>query len=127
MPGSGVDYTEYRVNGGAWTKKTNTTNASPFVNSFTAEAEGTYAIEYRSADKAGNMEATKSVSFSIQKPADTASADANVIATVPRSLGITLGGTVRFERDHPGCGEGLRRHHHGDGDVEPGVVEADGL
>ena len=102
VPGSGVDYTEYRVNGGAWTKKANTANASPFVNTFKAEAEGDYAIEYRSADKAGNVEATKSVSFKIAKPSDSASADANVIATVPRSLGITLGGTVRFDAIIPG-------------------------
>ena len=102
VPGSGVDYTEYRVNGGAWTKKTNTATASPFVTTFKAEAEGDYAIDYRSADKAGNVEATKSVSFKIAKPSDSASADANVIATVPRSLGITLGGTVRFDAIIPG-------------------------
>ena len=79
VPGSGVDYTEYRVNGGEWTRKTNTGNASPFVTTFTAEAEGAYAVEYRSADKAGNTEATKSVSFSIEAPDDSASEDADVI------------------------------------------------
>jgi plastocyanin len=102
VPGSGVDYTEYRVNGGEWTKKANTANASPFLTTFKAEAVGNYAIDYRSADKAGNVEATKSVAFSIKAPDDSASADANVIATVPRSLGITLGGTVRFDAIVPG-------------------------
>ena len=42
------------------------------------------------------------MSFKIAKPSDSASADANVIATVPRSLGITLGGTVRFDAIIPG-------------------------
>ena len=42
---SGVDYTEYRVNNGAWTEG----------NTVTVSAVGAYAIEYRSADKAGNV------------------------------------------------------------------------
>ena len=33
-PPSGVDYTEYRVNGGEWTRKSNTGNSSPFVTTF---------------------------------------------------------------------------------------------
>ena len=53
---SGVDYTEYRVNGGAWTKGT----------TVTVSAVGAYAVEYRSADKAGNVETAKSVAFSIK-------------------------------------------------------------
>ena len=103
MPGSGVDYTEYRVNtAGRWAKKANTANASPFVTTVHGAGPGRHVVEYRSADKAGNIEATKSVAFSIAKPSDSASADANVIATVPRSMGITLGGTVRFEPIIPG-------------------------
>ena len=57
---SGVDYTEYRVNGGAWTKG----------NSVTVSAVGAYAVEYRSADKAGNVETAKSVAFSIKEKVD---------------------------------------------------------
>ncbi|RKQ93231.1 sugar phosphate isomerase/epimerase [Solirubrobacter pauli] len=102
VPGSGVDYTEYRVNGGEWTKKSNTSNASPFVTTFKAEAEGAYAIEYRSADKAGNVEATKSLSFNITKPSDSTSVDADLNAQVPRAMGISLAGSVTFGAIVPG-------------------------
>jgi plastocyanin len=105
VPGSGVDYTEYRVNGGEWTKKTNTGNASPFVSTFKAEAEGDYAIDYRSADKNGNVEATKSVSFKITKPTqpdDSVTAEGDVVAPIGRVLGITLGGTIDLGALQPG-------------------------
>jgi plastocyanin len=105
VPGSGVDYTEYRVNGGAWTKNTNTGTASPFVTTFKAEADGDYAIDYRSADKAGNVEATKSVSFKIQKPTgpvDSVTEEVDVTASVPRVLGISLAGPVTFGAITPG-------------------------
>ena len=62
---SGVDYTEYRVNGGAWTKGT----------SVTVSALGAQAVEYRSADKAGNVETAKSVAFTIKEKTVTARAD----------------------------------------------------
>ena len=70
---SGVDYTEYRVNTGAtegtWTKATNTTGANPFTSEVTVEDEGQHVVEFRSVDKAGNAEATKSVAFGIDIPA----------------------------------------------------------
>jgi hypothetical protein len=105
VPGSGVDYTEYRVNGGDWTKKSNTSDDSPFVTTFRAEAEGDYSIEYRSADKAGNLEATKTVTFKIAEPTepgDSVSEDGDVTAQVPRVMGISLGGTVTFGAIVPG-------------------------
>ena len=55
---SGVDYTESRVDGGAWGKGT----------SLTVSAPGSHTVEFRSADKAGNVETAKSVGFSIQPP-----------------------------------------------------------
>ena len=67
-PPSGVDFTEYRVNGGAWTRKTNDGGANPFATSLTVSAEGSHTVEYRSADEAGNVEATKSVAFSVDLP-----------------------------------------------------------
>ena len=60
--GSGVDFTEYRVNGGAWAKPTR--RRSPFP--VTVATEGEHTVEYRSADKAGNVEAAKSVAFGIE-------------------------------------------------------------
>ncbi|MDA0140166.1 DUF1080 domain-containing protein [Solirubrobacter sp. CPCC 204708] len=104
VPGSGVDYTEYRVNNGAWVKNTNTGTASPFVTTFQAQAEGAYSIEYRSADKAGNVEATKTVAFTIDEPSggDSVDEDVDVIGTVPRVLGITIEGALNFGAITPG-------------------------
>ena len=69
---SGVDYTEYRVKTGAtqgdWVKATNTGGANPFASQVTVSAEGDHTVEYRSVDKAGNVEATKSVAFGIDIP-----------------------------------------------------------
>ena len=69
---SGVDYTEYRVKTGAtqgdWVKTANTGGANPFASQVTISAEGDHTVEYRSVDKAGNVEATKSVSFGIDIP-----------------------------------------------------------
>jgi PKD repeat protein len=71
-PPSGVDYTEYRVKTGAtqgdWVKQTNTGGASPFASTFTVSAEGQHTVEYRSVDKGGNVEATKSLAFGIDIP-----------------------------------------------------------
>ena len=57
--GSGVARSEYRVGGGAWQ-----TYAAPF----TISADGQHTVEYRSADKAGNVEAAKRVVLKIKKP-----------------------------------------------------------
>ena len=69
---SGVDFTEYRVKTGAaqgdWVKATNTGAANPFASQVAVSAEGQHTVEYRSTDKAGNVEATKSVSFGIDIP-----------------------------------------------------------
>ena len=69
---SGVDYTEYRVKTGAtqgdWVKATNTAGTNPFASQVTVSAEGQHTVEYRSVDKAGNAEATKSVAFGIDIP-----------------------------------------------------------
>ncbi|HWK29748.1 MAG TPA: PKD domain-containing protein [Solirubrobacter sp.] len=70
---SGVDYTEYRVKTGDtqgdWSRAANTGSADPFASQVTVSADGQHTVEYRSVDKAGNTEATKSVSFGIQTPA----------------------------------------------------------
>ena len=60
---TGVDYTEYRVKTGAtqgdWVRTANTGGASPFASQVTVSAEGQHTVEYRSVDKAGNVEAAK--------------------------------------------------------------------
>jgi plastocyanin len=63
---TGVDRTEYRVDGGAWVTSANAANVDPFVTTFSVGGNGDHTVEYRSVDGAGNMEAPKSVSFRIQ-------------------------------------------------------------
>ena len=129
-PGSGVDYTEYRVNtGGAtgeWVRKDNTSSASPFVTTVPVSAAGSHVVEYRSKDKAGNTEATKSVAFSIQAASGSDSEDADVNADVPlvMSLDARRAGDVRAA--DPGRGEGLHRVDDGEGDVQRPEHVADG-
>ena len=53
--GSGVSDTRYRLDGGAWTTGT----------SATVSGDGIHALDYRSTDNAGNVEATKSVPVKI--------------------------------------------------------------
>ncbi len=69
---SGVDFTEYRIKTGTtqgdWVKTTNAGAANPFASQVTVSAEGQHTVEYRSTDKAGNVEATKSVAFAIATP-----------------------------------------------------------
>jgi hypothetical protein len=105
-PGSGVDYTEYRVNtGGAtgeWVRKDNTTSASPFLTTVGVTAVGSHVVEYRSKDKAGNTEATKSVAFSIATPSVSDSEDVQVNADVPLMMAIQLTGTATFPALIPG-------------------------
>jgi plastocyanin len=105
-PGLGVDYTEYRINtGGAtgeWVRKDNTNAASPFVTTVPVSAVGSHVVEFRSTDKAGNTEATKSVAFSIAAPSGGDTEDAEVTADVPLMMGITLGGPATFAPLIPG-------------------------
>jgi hypothetical protein len=105
-PGSGVDYTEYRVNTdgatGEWVRRDNAAAASPFLTQLNVSAPGSHVVEYRSADKAGNVEATKSVAFSIAGGGTSVDKDAEVVADVPMVMALTLGGPVAFESLVPG-------------------------
>jgi len=56
---SGVDYTNYKVDSGAWTNYT-----APFIVS----DEGAHTITFYSVDKAGNKETDKTSNFTIQFP-----------------------------------------------------------
>ena len=57
--GSGVDTTEYRVNGGDWLD---------YESPIRREQPGMYLIEFRSTDRTGNVEEIKSVTFTIAVP-----------------------------------------------------------
>jgi PKD repeat protein/type 1 glutamine amidotransferase/plastocyanin len=67
--GTGVEWTEYRVDGGAWTRNTNTGTADPFVTTLTVRGQGAHTVEFRSRDRAGNVEDPPgTVSFTIAPP-----------------------------------------------------------
>jgi PKD repeat protein len=57
--GSGVETTEYSVDGGAFTA---------YAGPFTVSADGDHTMQYRSRDHAGNTEATHSANFAIGEP-----------------------------------------------------------
>jgi glucose/arabinose dehydrogenase/type 1 glutamine amidotransferase len=57
--GSGVDTTEYRVNGGEF---------QIYTAPITRSQPGDYTLEFRSKDITGNVEATKTVTFKIEVP-----------------------------------------------------------
>jgi hypothetical protein len=59
--GSGVDYTEYKVDSGSWTHRTSVTILAPAGGG----NDGAHTIYYRSADNAGNIEAQKSCQVNI--------------------------------------------------------------
>ena len=89
--GSGVDYTEYSTNGGtSWAKGTSVTISTP----------GTTTVKYRSADKAGNVEAAKSCTVRIDTGIPSTSAKA---ATVKRNKKVTLKFAVTDPA--PSCGK----------------------
>ncbi|WP_291416806.1 ThuA domain-containing protein [Actinophytocola sp.] len=58
--GSGLDHTEYTVDGGAWT---------PYTEPFSVSGDGTHQVQYRSADTAGNVEDAKALSVKVDATA----------------------------------------------------------
>jgi hypothetical protein len=56
----GIDYTEYRLDGGPWTT---------YTVPISIQAEGTHTLEYRSVDNAANVEPTRSTSIKIDRVA----------------------------------------------------------
>lgn len=56
--GSGLDRTEYRVNGGEWI---------PYTEPLVLSDDGRYTIEYRSVDRAGNEEAPKTLYINVDR------------------------------------------------------------
>jgi hypothetical protein len=94
---AGVDYIEHRVilNGAAgdWVRTshvglTNLATAQAAVGGdIAAPVQGNYVIEYRSADRGGNLSDTKSVSFTIFRPV---SVTQQVKATVSSALALVV-------------------------------------
>jgi hypothetical protein len=58
-PGSGVNYTMYKVDSGTWT-----TYTAPFI----IKGNGLHTIHFYSIDNAGNIETEKTTTFTIQYP-----------------------------------------------------------
>jgi len=57
---SGVDHTEYTVDGGAWTA---------YSAPFSVSGDGTHQVQYRSADVAGNVEEAKTLAVKVDATA----------------------------------------------------------
>jgi cytochrome c len=57
---SGVAITQYSVDGGVWTTGTSVTVSLPKRHKRAGTTAGTHTIQYRSTDKAGNVESVKS-------------------------------------------------------------------
>jgi chitodextrinase len=62
---SGVDYTEYRLNGGEWIRYAQ--------QPISITEDGIHTVEYRSSDKAGNLEETRSLSVKLDQTAPVVS------------------------------------------------------
>ncbi len=65
-------------------------------------AAGSHVVEYRSTDKAGNVEATKSVAFTITAPSAGDSEDVDVGADVPLVMSLEITGTANIGPLVPG-------------------------
>ena len=66
--GTGVEYTEYRIDGGGWTRSDNTAKAEPFVTTFTVSGDGDHTVEFRSRDVSGNVQSpVGTVTFKINR------------------------------------------------------------
>ncbi len=80
--GSGVDKTEYQIDGGAWTT---------YTTAFSVAGDGNHTVNYRSVDKAANTEATKSLALKLDVTAPVTTADFLPVGqdTVPVTLAAT--------------------------------------
>jgi hypothetical protein len=68
----GVDYTEYRLDGGSWTN---------YVAPISIQAEGTHTLEYRSVDNAAQVESTRTLAIRIDRvaPATTSAVSGSYV------------------------------------------------
>ena len=94
LGGSGVDYTEYKLDQGPWTKAADLTVAAPADHS----NDGSHTILYRSADGAGNLEPAHVCTVNIDTRSPRTVADHPV--TVRRG-GVA---SLAYAVDEPGAG-----------------------
>ena len=78
--GAGIDTTSYRVDGGAW---------QTYTGAFQVTGDGAHTVEFFSTDLAGNVEATRSVTFDVDATKPTIS-----ITTPAEGGQYLLGSTV---------------------------------
>ncbi|MBE2317690.1 PKD domain-containing protein [Solirubrobacter sp. CPCC 204708] len=90
--GSGIERTEYKVNGGAF---------APYTAPIALTTTGTHTIEFRSIDKNNNTEATKTATYKVDKAAPTSTATLQP-ATTPSTGPVTL--TLAGEDQAAGSG-----------------------
>ncbi|PLS08402.1 OmpL47-type beta-barrel domain-containing protein [Neobacillus cucumis] len=92
--GSGIAKTEYRINGGAWTV---------FNGAFTLSTDGTYTIDYRSTDNAGNTEQSNTQTIKLDKtaPTFTISLDKNTLLPANQKM-VSVTGTINAYDDTSG-------------------------
>ncbi|HSI79378.1 MAG TPA: ThuA domain-containing protein [Solirubrobacterales bacterium] len=96
---SGVERTEYRVDGGDWETAENTDGDDPFRTYIPVSDEGEHAVEFRSVDNAGNVEETQSVEFEIDYDGElpeTCAIDAVSDTWQPNHCEVRFGGTVTW-------------------------------
>jgi hypothetical protein len=91
---SGVNMTEYRLDGGPWSR----------YSGAVAIGEGSHALQYRSTDRAGNIETARSVPVNVSiSPSPTPGTGPRVISTVPGDIAVDVpvGSIVSawFDRD----------------------------
>jgi hypothetical protein len=78
---SGVNMTEYRLDGGPWSR----------YSGAVAIGEGPHAFQYRSTDRAGNIEAIRSVPVNVSiSPSPTNDPGPRVISTVPGDIAVDV-------------------------------------
>jgi PKD repeat protein/glucose/arabinose dehydrogenase/type 1 glutamine amidotransferase len=101
--GSGVESTEYAIDGGAF---------QAYTEPFTVEGDGQHEVEYRSTDAEGNVEATKSL-------------DLKIDSTPPETEATVDGNEVTLDADDgpDGSGVALTEFRIDDGEFQPYVEE----
>ncbi len=91
---AGVERTEYRVNGGAWT---------PYSEPVKFDQVGSYTVEHRATDRLGNTSAPQTATFTVrQKPgAETCDTFAKGTVWAPTNCNVALNGRVTWHFDQP--------------------------
>ena len=95
---SGVEATEYSVDGDDWRSVSNGGGADPFTSSVRLRDEGEHTVRYRSRDAEGNLSGPQEVAFTI---ADVRDVYAQGGAWDPDALAVDFGETVTWHFDNP--------------------------